>query len=85
MKNQGRLSRYAYDAYPYGLVAAGHVDAVLETDLEPYDFMSNVPIIEQAGGKVTDWSGNRLTLQSKGDVLATATPELHEAVLNQLG
>jgi len=80
----GRSRRYCYDAYAYALVAAGHVDVMIETDLEPYDYLALVPLIEAAGGVISDWSGAPLRLHSKGDVVACATPRLHAEVLARL-
>ena len=50
-----RTPLYGCDCYAYGLVASGHVDLVVEADLKPYDFMALVPIVEEAGGVMTDW------------------------------
>lgn len=79
--DQGRVNRYGYDAYAYALLASGHVDLMLETDLEPYDYLALVPLVEAAGGKITDWAGQPLGLASTGEVLAAATPELHSQAL----
>ena len=84
LKTRGRVRRYGYDAYVYALLAAGHVDLMVETDLAPYDFLALVPVVEEAGGVITDWSGEPLGLSSAGDVLAAATPELHREVLGLL-
>lgn len=46
---------YGCDCYAYGLLAAGCVDLVVEADLKPYDYMALVPIVQQAGGVMTDW------------------------------
>jgi len=46
---------YGCDCYAYGLLAAGFCDLVVEADLKPYDYMAQVPIIEGAGGVITDW------------------------------
>ena len=73
--------RYGGDCYSYGLLAAGHVDIVFESDLKPYDFMALVPVVEGAGGVMTDWQGNPLTLDSGPQVLAAATPDLHKEAL----
>lgn len=78
------LARFGGDCYGYGLLALGMVDLVAEARLQPYDYMPLVPVIEGAGGRITDWSGARLTLASDGRVLAAATPELHAAALAQL-
>ena len=54
-----RLSRYGGDCYAYCMLAAGHVDLVIETELKPYDVLPLIPIIEGAGGKVTTWDNER--------------------------
>lgn len=75
------LSRPSCDCYAYGLLASGHCDLVLEDGLEAYDYLPIVPIIEGAGGRMTDWKGNPLNLHSDGRVIAAAsTPLLNEAV-----
>lgn len=50
-----RTPLYGCDCYAYGLLASGHVDLVVEADLKPYDFMALVPVVEGAGGVMTDW------------------------------
>ena len=85
LRGRGRLERYAYDGFAYAQLASGHVDIMIETDLEPYDYMALVNVVEEAGGTITDWSGEPLSLNSKGDVLATASRELHDEVLGLLG
>src|SRR6516225_7447061 len=52
-----RLSRYGGDCYAYCMLAAGHVDLVIETELKPYDVLPLVPIITGAGGIITTWEG----------------------------
>ena len=52
-----RLSRYGGDCYAYCMLAAGHVDLVIETELKPYDVLPLIPIIAGAGGIVTTWDG----------------------------
>ncbi|MCU0906632.1 MAG: inositol monophosphatase family protein [Rhodobacteraceae bacterium] len=77
-------ARLGGDCYAYGLVAAGHLDAVVETGLQPYDYLPIVPIIEEAGGHITDWSGAPLDLTSRGDVVAAASLSLHAELLEHL-
>ena len=48
-----KLSRYGGDCYAYCMLAAGHVDLVIETELKPYDILPLIPIIIGAGGIVT--------------------------------
>ncbi len=79
-----QLHRFGADCYAYGLLAAGYIDLVAEADLKPYDFMALIPIIEGAGGVITDWQGRPLSLESDGRVLAAATPALHQQALKVL-
>lgn len=78
------LRRFGGDCYAYGLLAAGHVDLVVEADLKPYDFMALVPVVEGAGGIITDWTGAPLSLHSAGTVVAAANGALHAAALATL-
>ena len=54
-----RLSRYGGDCYAYCMLAAGHIDLVIETELKPYDVLPLIPIIEGSGGIVTTWENER--------------------------
>lgn len=82
LENRVRLARYGTDCYAYAMLAAGHIDLVVETGLQPYDIVALVPIIEKAGGVVTTWDGG--PAEQAGDIIAAATPELHEAALSLL-
>lgn len=77
----GHTRRMTYDCYPHALVAAGHIDAVIDTGLEPYDYMPLVALVEAAGGVIRDWQGRPLDLNSDGRVVTAATPELLDQVL----
>jgi inositol-phosphate phosphatase/L-galactose 1-phosphate phosphatase/histidinol-phosphatase len=72
------------DAYAYAKLASGYIDVIVESGLKPHDFMALIPVIQGAGGVITDWQGNALTLNSKGDVCAAATPVLHREIINRL-
>lgn len=52
---QVRIPLYGCDCYAYGLLAGGHCDLVCEADLKPYDYMALVPIVQGAGGVISDW------------------------------
>ncbi len=78
----GQLRRFAYDCYPHMLLAAGHIDAVIDFDLQPYDYLPLVCVVQGAGGIMTDWDGNDLSLQSDGRVVSAANPEIHAALMN---
>jgi fructose-1,6-bisphosphatase/inositol monophosphatase family enzyme len=64
------------DCYTYGLLASGHIDVAIEHDLKLYDFAALVPVVEGAGGRMTDWKGRPLDAQSDGHVLAIGNPAL---------
>ena len=72
---------FGTDCLGYGLLASGYADLIMEADLKPYDFLALIPIIEGAGGKITDWQGNPLNNQSDGTVLATGSASLHAEAL----
>ncbi len=84
ISNRAAMRRYGGDCYCYGLLASGHIDAVMEMNLQPYDFMALVPVIEGAGGVISDWQGQALHLGSDGYVVAAATPDLHAEILETL-
>lgn len=65
------------DLYAYGLLASGRVDLVCEASLQPYDYCAVVPVIQGAGGLITDWQGQPLGLASDGRVLAAGDAALH--------
>jgi len=75
---------YGADCYAYALLANGFVDLVIEADLSPYDYCALIPVIEQAGGIITDWQGQPLTLQSDGRVIAAGDKSVHQQALQIL-
>ena len=77
-----RLSRYGGDCYAYCVLAAGHIDLVIETELKPYDIAALIPIITGAGGIVTTWEGR--PAQSGGGIIAAGDPRVHEAAIKLL-
>lgn len=77
-----RLSRYGGDCYGYCMVAAGHVDLVIESGLKPYDIVALVPIVEGAGGVVTNFQGE--SPAKGGAIVAAGDKRLHEQALKLL-
>ncbi|MBI3446454.1 MAG: histidinol-phosphatase [Magnetospirillum sp.] len=76
--------RYGCDCYAYALAASGFVDLVVEAGLKPYDYSALVPVVEGAGGIMTDWSGNPLTIHSDGRVCAAGDRRVHAEALRVL-
>ncbi len=81
LQSHCRRTYWGGDAYAYGLLAIGQVDIVAECGLKPWDWAALAPVIEAAGGVITDWSGQTLRLGCDGSVLAAANPALHAAAL----
>jgi inositol-phosphate phosphatase/L-galactose 1-phosphate phosphatase/histidinol-phosphatase len=79
-----RLVRWSADCYAYALLATGFVDLVAEASMKPYDYAALIPVVEGAGGAITDWQGRPLTLESDGRVLAAGDPALHAAAVRLL-
>jgi len=78
-----RLSRYGGDCYAYCMLAAGHVDLVIETELKPYDVLALVPIIIGAGGVITSWEGG--SPNAGGRIVAAGDKRVHTAAMELLG
>lgn len=75
---------YGGDCHNYGLVAAGHLDAVVEAGLKLHDWAALVPIITGAGGVMTDWQGAPLTMASNGRVIAAGDAGIAAAIAARL-
>jgi myo-inositol-1(or 4)-monophosphatase len=71
-----------FDALNFCLLAEGKVEAVIETNLKPFDIVPLIPIIEKAGGIVTTWN-NKSAIQG-GNILATSNKKLHNKILKIL-
>jgi myo-inositol-1(or 4)-monophosphatase len=82
VESEVRLSRYGGDCYSYCMLAAGHLDVVIETELKPYDIAALIPIVTGAGGIVTTWDGG--PAQNGGRILAAGDARVHEAALKLL-
>ena len=80
---------YGGDCYNYGLLASGHVDIICEAGLQIYDYAALVPVVEGAGGTMSDWQGNPLDAESAGkdgaNVLALGDPARLDDVLEAMG
>ena len=77
-----RLSRYGGDCYAYCMLAAGHVDLVIETEIKPHDIVPLIPIISGAGGIVTTWEGE--AADAGGRIIAAGDERVHAAAMQLL-
>ena len=71
-----------YDAFSYCLIAEGKLDAVIETNLKPYDIIPLIPILKNSGACVSTWANN--TAENGGNILATSNFKLHKKMLKIL-
>jgi inositol-phosphate phosphatase / L-galactose 1-phosphate phosphatase / histidinol-phosphatase len=78
------LRRYGGDCYLYGMLACGGCDLVIEVQLKPHDFMAAIPVVEGAGGRISDWRGAPLKFASDGRVVAAATEALWRQAIEEL-
>ncbi|WP_375397458.1 histidinol-phosphatase [uncultured Sphingomonas sp.] len=72
------------DCYNYGCLASGHLDVVVEAGLKLHDFAALVPVVEGAGGRMCDWSGEPLTADSAGEVIAAGDPARIDDIIDVL-
>ncbi len=82
VEDKVRLSRYGCDCYAYCMLAAGHVDLVIESGLNAYDIVALVPVVEGAGGIITTWDGG--SAASGGAIIASGDRRVHEEALKLL-
>ena len=69
----------------YAALAEGAIGAALNgPDLDPYDIAALIPVVEGAGGVISGWGGERLDATSRGAIVASANPTLHEQTLRLL-
>jgi len=82
VEEKARLSRYGGDCYAYCMLASGHADLVIETELKPYDIIPLIPIITGAGGIVTTWEGGPAA--DGGRIIAAGDARIHKAAMELL-
>ncbi|XP_047939489.1 bifunctional phosphatase IMPL2, chloroplastic isoform X2 [Salvia hispanica] len=92
VRSKVKVPLYGCDCYAYALLASGFVDLVVESGLKPYDFLSLIPVIEGAGGVITDWEGNQLKWEASSksqappsfNVVAAGDKRVHDEALETL-
>lgn len=84
LREQVRYTQYGGSCYAYGVLASGRTDLAVDGGLDPFDIFAPAAVIEGAGGTITDWSGERFSLDWHGLVLATGDPKVHALGLDIL-
>jgi len=85
LAGRAALRRFGGDCYIFGMLASGWCDLAVEVRLKPHDFMALIPVIEGAGGRVSDWRGEPLRSDGDGRLVAAATEELWRQAVEVLG
>lgn len=70
--------------HAFGRVAHGYIDVAFETAHDIHDYLALVPIISNAGGVISDWQGNPLTLSSGAQFVASGDQEVHSQAIGIL-
>ena len=78
------MTNYGGDCHNYALLAAGHIDLVMEDSLASHDIMAVVAVMQAAGATVTDKAGQPIMHGQSTSILAAATTMLHAAALATL-
>jgi len=74
------------DCYMYGMMANGYLDIAIEANMQPYDYLALVPVIEGAGGCISDFRGQALSIESgTSTVVACGDPSIFEDIKAKLG
>ncbi|MFK0206375.1 inositol monophosphatase family protein [Agrobacterium sp. NPDC090283] len=85
LHSTGRVRVFDGGVAAYGALSRGLIDICLNgDDLDTYDICALCPVVQEAGGTITDWKGQLLSLESSGAIVACASSELHAAVLDQI-
>lgn len=81
VSKQAAVTNYGGDCHNYALLAAGHIDIVIEDSLASHDIMGVVGVMQAAGAMVTDLVGDPVTLSGTTSLLCAATADLHATAL----
>ncbi|GER42277.1 inositol-1-monophosphatase [Striga asiatica] len=91
VRSKVKVPLYGCDCYAYALLASGFVDLVIESGLKPYDILALIPVIEGAGGVITDWKGHQLHWEASSrshaasfNVVAAGDKFVHQEAIDTL-
>ncbi len=76
-----KLYRNWGDCYGYYLLATGYADIMIDPIMNVWDLMALIPIIEGAGGTITDYHGNDPV---KGNSIIASSKKIHKNIINLL-
>ncbi len=76
-----QMTNYGGDCYSYGLLAMGYIDLIVESGLNIHDFAALLPVVEGAGGFLTDWQGRSLTEKIGQQIIQSDKPKVRTQIL----
>lgn len=82
VKAQARMTRYGGDCYLFAALALGFVDIIIEAGFNRWDVAALIPLVEGAGGVITDWSGG--DCRDGKTILACGDRRVHEEAIKLL-
>ena len=83
MARASRMSYFGGDCYAYALLAMGYIDVIAESSLRAWDVAALIPVVENAGGVVTDWNGGPVPTEG-GSLIAAGDPRVHAEAVKML-
>jgi histidinol phosphatase-like enzyme (inositol monophosphatase family) len=84
LKAKVRWNVYGGSCMAYAQIANGRIDVGIDVEFDIYDYLALVPVIQGAGGIITDWEANPLTLKSGGRLIAAGDARIHDHALKEL-
>ena len=72
---------FGTDCYAYGLLLSGKIDIIVEANMKPWDYMAQVSLVQELGGKMTDWNGKKLGISSDGKIIASNFSNHHKKIM----
>ena len=72
---------YGGSCFSYGLMASGRTDVSIDAGFSIHDYAPYKPILEGAGGVITDWEGNPITMHTGRRIVAAGDPARHRDAL----
>ena len=84
LKAATRWTVYGGSCMAYAQIASGRIDIGIDVAFDPFDYLALVPVIEGAGGAISDWAGKALTLDSGDRFIAAGDARVHDQALKVL-
>jgi myo-inositol-1(or 4)-monophosphatase len=77
-----RMTRFGGDCYIFGVLTLGFIDLIIESSFHRWDVSALIPIVEGAGGIITNWQGG--SCADGGQILAAGDARVHAQAMKLL-